>query len=683
MFFRKRRLIFARLLFVFVVSSLVFPHYLFCESDHERVQVLKETFQKDIGVSDVAAILDSVSFVENTGVVIDDHECEELAIDQLILHWKKYTATKLDMWGLKKLLKYAPKGSKEIIRHLVENHEVFNSLEQVVVSIKKNEDALYGYWDSGNVLHSDIKRFYYAAFKKWLPKINGALNSNKVALEISQFLEMAKPLATLLASFGISGILNGLVTAKMFRIPFNWRKSVLAGFKEPIRKNTLKPAFFKCEDDVGPWDFIKIFHFMNYSTVGDRYIVGKILLRKILGRVLSNKKSSDYAAIGLSAGLQALMVAWYDYSFLSRAKSAVDRIVFLHKNAKKLQHRLCEIAHIVKALKEIEKLSQSCVVLRESVVVKNIIAFLHKETVSKKVEQLLELLNSSTFNKKVSVFYSKGCLLKTHRLLKEVKAELVPLLQQIALLGGYVAITKMFKDHQNGSVRFCFVNFVDQEKPLIKLKNAWLPLIDKKEVVPNSIELGADGGASSAAVTGPNGGGKTTFMITVAVNVLLSRLGIAASEKAYMTSFEEIKTSLNPKQDISAKLSSFMAEQRRADQVYDAIVKSKGNILVLLDEPYKGTVEAESANRVYKFGKKIAKVDHCILLMATHLEKPICLADDTEGAFTNYQMGYLEQEFGKFIRTFELQKGPALWWFKDEEKRSSFIDWLCAENVDD
>jgi len=105
------------------------------------------------------------------------------------------------------------------------------------------------------------------------------------------------------------------------------------------------------------------------------------------------------------------------------------------------------------------------------------------------------------------------------------------------------------------------------------------------------------------------------------------------------------------------------------------------HMLVLIDEPYKGTVDDESAKRIYTFGKNSIAYSHALLCIATHVKKPIFLADETNGVFGNYHSVIREIFWGYFERLFKIQKGPALWWFEDEDKRGRFIDWIGAKSV--
>jgi len=614
-------------------------------------------------------ILDSLPFVFDSNSFISDNEWKELEIDLVLEHWKKYRKTKFDLWGMKKLLRLAPQGSKEIIRYLVENNQAYETVDKILNEVKNGEDALIAYWDDSNAVHRNAQNLYYSRLGS---KINRFLNSNTIALEISQALDAIQPIVSLLAFLGINGLVINFTNSRLFGTPFNWKKSFLGGLKKPLRNHNPRPNIFK-----NGYDIRKIYNYYEMGTLGDHYIVNKHILKGFFEKYIKNERVLNILTPTASIIAQGNALIWRDYFEYITVKTSIETIRFLYEVTTQLQQDMVKIAKVFQSLENIEYLDPQL----DATVLKNIQNYFKKENISENLKKLSALLNSATFEKE-TFWFSRGRLLKAHKLLTQIKDELSPSLQSIALLGGYRAIAQMVREHQDTNVHYCFVEFVENNKPLIKMKNAWAPFMQEDNIVTNNVTLGTKNNPPHAVITGPNGGGKSTFMMTVAFNVLISRLGIAAADHAYMSHFERIRTSLHPQQEIRSGLSSFMAEHRRIQEVRETINMCDGNILVLLDEPYKGTVEMESASRVYAFGKEIAKNKNCTLLMATHLKKPIELTDDVPGLFANYQMGYTETKStpSRFKRTFKVLDGPAMWWFDDADKRTRFINWLLDQD---
>ncbi|KKP35269.1 MAG: hypothetical protein UR26_C0008G0007 [candidate division TM6 bacterium GW2011_GWF2_32_72] len=634
----------------------------------------------------VDQILSSAKLFDSASSIITENEWQELELDRVLENWDKYKKTKFDIWGIKNLLKYAPVGSKEIIRTLVEDDKAFYELNKIIDTVQAAQDQLISYWNVTDELNNNSKELYFSLFSEFAPKVNNALNSNENILGASHLFEFVRPFVSIFALMGIGNAVNNYLFSKGagafgFNFKFaGWKQSFIDGIYSPITQHNPCPGVYKYG-----YDYFRFFELGNF-TLGDNYIAGKKLVSNIVKNVIKNEDVKSILAGTVSAVAVVGMQAWVDYRAYADLRDAVGKIAFLRETAGKLQENLVKVADMLRAL---NRMQDGCFEASEEecFAIKNISKFIKRDGfagINKNYDglnKLLDNLDCDTFKNKSSV-YNSGRVLGTHKLMNELKSQLVPLLQNIALIGGYRAIAQAVREHKNSRTKFCFVDFIDSEIPVINMENAWIPLIKEEKVVVNDIKFGINGKARSMVLTGPNGGGKSTYMETVAFNVLLSKLGIAAADKASMTSFEKIRTSLCPAQDMASGLSSFMAEHKRVAEVKLAINSCVGNILVLLDEPYKGTVEVESAIRVYEFGKYIASsCPNCVLLTATHLKRPIDLENDTDGLFKNYQMGYIEKGACNFERTFKIQDGPALWWFNDAAKRSRFIDWLCANEI--
>ena len=66
---------------------------------------------------------------------------------------------------------------------------------------------------------------------------------------------------------------------------------------------------------------------------------------------------------------------------------------------------------------------------------------------------------------------------------------------------------------------YTFSTFLNKKKPFINIKNIWHPYLNKEEVdtiVKNSIDI-----KTNILITGPNAAGKSTFIKSVIINILL------------------------------------------------------------------------------------------------------------------------------------------------------------------
>lgn len=111
------------------------------------------------------------------------------------------------------------------------------------------------------------------------------------------------------------------------------------------------------------------------------------------------------------------------------------------------------------------------------------------------------------------------------------------------------------------------------------------PFVDSP--VPNPIQLA--GGKPLIFLTGPNMGGKTTYLRGVALLVFLAQLGMGVpAQRARLTPVEALFTSLNPADNLKAGLSYFLAEVLRVRAAATLLADGR-RALVLFDEVFKGT----------------------------------------------------------------------------------------------
>jgi DNA mismatch repair ATPase MutS len=221
---------------------------------------------------------------------------------------------------------------------------------------------------------------------------------------------------------------------------------------------------------------------------------------------------------------------------------------------------------------------------------------------------------------------------------------------------------------------FTFAEFIDDTHVACQLYEGWIPLITTDEVVHNSLTLGLRE-RTKLVITGPNGCGKSTFLKALGqAAVLAHSWGIVPAEEMKITPLSGIRTCFSPEEDLHKGLSTFMAVDNRMQAIKKFITEHMQPTLVLIDEPWRGTVDEASAEYIYAFGKEIAETNS-MLCIATHVKKPIELEAVTDD-FKNMHVAMHEHSDGLFERIFKLQDGPAYWWFDDAAKRGRFINWL-------
>ncbi|GAA4209743.1 MutS family DNA mismatch repair protein [Pedobacter jeongneungensis] len=112
------------------------------------------------------------------------------------------------------------------------------------------------------------------------------------------------------------------------------------------------------------------------------------------------------------------------------------------------------------------------------------------------------------------------------------------------------------------------------------------PLINEKLRINNDFHLKAK--PTVDIVTGSNMAGKSTFLRTLGINMILAYAGAPVCAKSMELSVFSINTYMRIKDSLNESTSTFKAELNRLKMILDHVVKDK-DTLVLIDEMLRGT----------------------------------------------------------------------------------------------
>ena len=180
------------------------------------------------------------------------------------------------------------------------------------------------------------------------------------------------------------------------------------------------------------------------------------------------------------------------------------------------------------------------------------------------------------------------------------------------------------------------------------------PLIPAKESVPNDLSIGSH--ERLILVTGSNMSGKTTFLRTIGVNLLLAQCGAPVCATAFSFTPMHLLTSLRVSDSLQEHTSYFMAELKKLQQIIHRL-QSGEPALVLIDEILRGTNSEDKTYGSEQFIRKLLQYQ-CLSLFATHDLSLGKLEEEKPGMVSNYCFESIIEE-GELHFNYQLQRGIA------------------------
>lgn len=146
---------------------------------------------------------------------------------------------------------------------------------------------------------------------------------------------------------------------------------------------------------------------------------------------------------------------------------------------------------------------------------------------------------------------------------------------------------------------------INNNTTTIALKNLGHPLIPLEKLVENDYNLSEE--QQFAIVTGPNMAGKSTFLRSVGINLVMARAGFHTFATAFQFPDLKLYSSMRTSDNLVQDTSYFHAELLRLRFIVDAIEKGE-NVFIILDEILKGTNSKDKEEGSAKFLQKLTQV---------------------------------------------------------------------------
>jgi DNA mismatch repair protein MutS len=171
--------------------------------------------------------------------------------------------------------------------------------------------------------------------------------------------------------------------------------------------------------------------------------------------------------------------------------------------------------------------------------------------------------------------------------------------------------------------------------------------------VPNDLRL--DASRNMLIITGPNMGGKSTYMRQAALIALLAHIGsYVPADRVTLGPLDRIFTRIGAADDLAGGRSTFMVEMTEAANIlHNATARS----LILMDEIGRGTSTFDGLSLAWAIARHIATRLKSFTLFATHYFELTTLATEVEGCM-NVHLDATEHGDG-IVFLHAVKEGPA------------------------
>jgi DNA mismatch repair protein MutS len=208
-------------------------------------------------------------------------------------------------------------------------------------------------------------------------------------------------------------------------------------------------------------------------------------------------------------------------------------------------------------------------------------------------------------------------LARERELYEALLDELTLALASLKRLAAALAIVDVIANLAERAVTLSYVQPELTQEPGLRILGGRHPVVERvleEPFVPNDLEL--RDGRRMLVITGPNMGGKSTYMRQAALILVLASIGsFVPADQAVIGPFDRIFTRIGASDDLAGGRSTFMVEMTEAAVILNAATEQS---LVLMDEIGRGTSTYDGLSLAFACASHIARRLRAFTLFATH-----------------------------------------------------------------
>ena len=184
----------------------------------------------------------------------------------------------------------------------------------------------------------------------------------------------------------------------------------------------------------------------------------------------------------------------------------------------------------------------------------------------------------------------------------------------------------------------------------------WMEETREGRFIANDVYLSAgEPGPSLLLITGPNMGGKSTYLRQAAMLVLLAQMGcFVPAQSARLGLVDRIYTRIGASDNVARGRSTFMVEMTETATILNTATR---NSLILLDEMGRGTATFDGLSLAWATVEYLQRETGARTLFATHYHELTLLAEKLQGV-RNLRVG-VKETAGGIVFLHHIEPGAA------------------------
>ena len=549
----------------------------------------------------------------------------------------------------------AIRDKQEVVKALIENKSASMAIDKSLGQIAKREGTCLSHWGKEHELNhpvykKELKPFYYATPQ--LRRFNRSSRALQIQKVFSDF--WLNPMLGLIFSmlllypvlywiFGwggqravayLSGKVGKSVVPGLVPISFQLTSLLCAlrttvfGLSGKLVLNSLIPGFALFMPLWWSWGPISSWYDW-YPNLKIEFPKIKFYYWKLMLRLPpsayqyyleTNHFSTEWLLTFVAFSFLIPGLIWYRAYTLYRMKKSTLNLLRSHLAA--FQELVLGAAQIIKVVDQDPRLKKK---LAPQLVATRRLFQPYNESCPKST--LVYNLVKANYDSTAYFAGDIGSLLQTYTLLKEERSCLNDLIYEIGYVDHCRSVARLVEEGQANPKCGLVPAHFERESvlgifPKLKIKGMRHPQLVPRKAVTNNLTMDAEGGPSMVVLTGPNAGGKSTYITSVGVNVVFGQTIGWVMAKAFTQEapFAKIISYINVAQDLAAGLSlgeAGMEVLKKHKQVLDKMTKQ--GVLAIVDEILNGTDPMVTEPLVKEILEQRQKnYPRCLTLLTTH-----------------------------------------------------------------